>query len=242
VPGTGNSTNGIVRSGDGISKYNYEWPALAVAPRFGAAYDVSGRHSMVVRGGVGLFYDRPDGDSIYYQSQNPPTSTHQTVRNGMLQSLGAGTGAASSGMPTLINYRYDNPNQYQNNGANVNLTGSPDYAARVVINGATGSGCSGDRFHQSPPRRSPGRFPAALVSSRGATPWSAVRTRPPISRSRGCSSWAGPARPSSASRCSTCSRGGLQRPSAATAAGQPDQPDEPGTRSTGRMARSIPTG
>ena len=29
-----------------------------------------------------LFFDRPDGDSIYYQSQNPPTSTNQTVRNG----------------------------------------------------------------------------------------------------------------------------------------------------------------
>ena len=71
-----------MRAGDGISKYNYEWPALAVAPRFGAAYDVSGRQSLIVRGGVGLFFDRPDGDSIYYQSQNPPTSTNQTVRNG----------------------------------------------------------------------------------------------------------------------------------------------------------------
>ena len=110
VPGTGNAANGIVRAGDGISKYNYEWPALALAPRFGAAYDVSGKQTMVIRGGIGLFYDRPDGDSIYYQSQNPPTSTNQTVRNGMLQSLGAGTGAASSGVPTLINYRYDNPN------------------------------------------------------------------------------------------------------------------------------------
>ena len=30
----------------------------------------------------------------------------------------------------------------------MNLTGSPDYAARVVINGNTGSGCSGDRFSQ----------------------------------------------------------------------------------------------
>ena len=109
VPGTGNAANGIVRAGDGISKYNYEWPALALAPRFGAAYDVSGKQTMVIRGGIGLFYDRPDGDSIYYQSQNPPTSTNQTVRNGMLQSLGSGTGAASSGVPTLINYRYDNP-------------------------------------------------------------------------------------------------------------------------------------
>src|SRR5262245_53691509 len=109
VPGTGNPTNGIVRAGDGISKYNYEWPALALAPRFGAAYDVTGRQTMVLRGGVGLFYDRPDGDSIYYQSQNPPTSTNQTVRNGLLQTLGTGSVAASSGVPTLINYRYDNP-------------------------------------------------------------------------------------------------------------------------------------
>ena len=110
VPGTGSATNGIVRAGDGISKYNYEWPALAIAPRVGAAYDVTGRQALVVRGGLGLFFDRPDGDSIYYQSQNPPTSTNQTVRNGLLQTLGAGGGAAaSSGVPTLINYRYDNP-------------------------------------------------------------------------------------------------------------------------------------
>src|SRR5439155_1955104 len=34
------------------------------------------------------------------------------------------------------------------NGANVNLTGSPDYAARVVITGDPGSGCSSDRFKQ----------------------------------------------------------------------------------------------
>ena len=106
VPNTGNLTNGIVRAGDGISKYNYEWPALTFAPRFGAAYSVKDDQSMVVRGGIGLFYDRPDGDSIYYQSQNPPTSTNQTVRNGQLQTLGTGNTVASLGVPTLINYRY----------------------------------------------------------------------------------------------------------------------------------------
>jgi hypothetical protein len=109
VPGTGSPTNGILRAGDGISKYNYTWPALAIAPRFGAAYDLTGRQMMIVRGGMGLFFDRPDGDSIYYQSQNPPTSTNQTVRNGLLQTLGTTGAAASSGVPTLINYRYDNP-------------------------------------------------------------------------------------------------------------------------------------
>ena len=44
--------------------------------------------------------------------------------------------------------RYDVTYQYQNNGANVNLTGSPDYTPRIVINGDMGSGCSSDRFSQ----------------------------------------------------------------------------------------------
>ena len=116
VPNTGSSTNGIIQSGKGISRYNYEWPALAVAPRFGAAYDVTGHQSLVFRGGVGLFFDRPAGDSMYYQSQNPPTSSNQTVRNGRLQDLGSVTTVASSGVPTLIAYRYNNdrlPSSFQ---------------------------------------------------------------------------------------------------------------------------------
>jgi hypothetical protein len=35
---------------------------------------------------------------------------------------------------------------YQRDGANVNLTGSPDYPARIVLNGDPGGGCSGDRY------------------------------------------------------------------------------------------------
>ena len=107
VPNSGDLANGIVLAGQGISKYNYEWPVLAIAPRFGAAYDVTGAQQIVVRGGVGLFFDRPDGDSVYYQSQNPPTSSSSIVRYGTLQSLGS-SGVASQGVPTLIHYRYDN--------------------------------------------------------------------------------------------------------------------------------------
>ena len=43
VPGSGDPYNGIVKAGDGIAKTNYTWPTLGFAPRFGAAYDVSGR-------------------------------------------------------------------------------------------------------------------------------------------------------------------------------------------------------
>jgi hypothetical protein len=43
---------------------------------------------------------------------------------------------------------YDVGFTYQNGGGNVNLTGSPDYAARVKVVGDPGSGCSSDRLRQ----------------------------------------------------------------------------------------------
>jgi hypothetical protein len=58
--------------------------------------------------------------------------------------------------------RYDITYLYQNNGANVNLTGSPDYAARVVITGDPGSGCSGDRFRQFNTASFAGPMPGSL--------------------------------------------------------------------------------
>ena len=82
--------NGIVRAGDGISKYNYTWPTVVAAPRFGLAYDVSGAQRMVVRGGIGLFHDRPAGDTMYSQVGNPGFSTSRTVRYALLQQLASG--------------------------------------------------------------------------------------------------------------------------------------------------------
>ena len=46
------------------------------------------------------------------------------------------------GAPYSIGY------SYQTNGTNTNLTGSPNYAPRVRINGDPGSGCSSDRYRQ----------------------------------------------------------------------------------------------
>jgi hypothetical protein len=90
VPNSGNLMNGIVRAGDGISKYNYTWPSVLLAPRFGFAYDVSGVQRMVVRGGIGLFHDRPAGDTMYSQVGNPGFSTSRTVRYALLQQLSSG--------------------------------------------------------------------------------------------------------------------------------------------------------
>ena len=43
---------------------------------------------------------------------------------------------------------YDLSYSYQSNGSNVNLTGSPDYGARIVFNGDPGSGCSDNQYAQ----------------------------------------------------------------------------------------------
>ena len=106
VPGTGNSTNGLFLSGQGIVDTTYKWPLLALAPRFGMAYDLTGRQAFVLRGGAGLFFDRPSGNSIYSQVQNPPVYSSVTVRYGELQTLGTG-GLSTSGPPALSVFEYD---------------------------------------------------------------------------------------------------------------------------------------
>jgi hypothetical protein len=55
----------------------------------------------------------------------------------------SGIWTASTGAPYAAGFTY------QSGGSNnVNLTGSPDYSARIRINGDTGSGCSSDPYRQ----------------------------------------------------------------------------------------------
>jgi hypothetical protein len=122
VPNTGSLTNGIVQAGQGISKYNYTWPTVVVAPRFGFAYDISGHQRFVVRGGFGLFHDRPAGDTMYSQVGNPPYSTSKTVRYALLSDLASGV--SLQGPPQLTSiwpYRTDIPSSWQWN-AGVQMT------------------------------------------------------------------------------------------------------------------------
>ena len=102
VPNTGDLLNGVFPAGQGITKTAFEWPALALAPRFGMAYDVTGEQRVVVRGGAGLFYDRPSGNSVFAQVLNPPNLRNVTARNGQLTSLGT-----SLSPPALNVFEYD---------------------------------------------------------------------------------------------------------------------------------------
>jgi hypothetical protein len=114
VPNTGNALNGIIKAGDGIAKGNYQWPTIGYAPRFGVAYDVTGAQRFILRGGAGLFFDRPNGNSVFSQVGNPPFSTATTVRYSQLQNLGSG-GLTTQGPPSMIVFKYDSelPSSYQ---------------------------------------------------------------------------------------------------------------------------------
>jgi hypothetical protein len=105
IPGTGNLLNGIRKAGDGIAKTNYTWPSVVLGPRFGVAYDVTGESNLVLRGGIGVFYDRPDGNTVFSTPGNPPIATAQDLRNGQLATLGQGLSPLP--VPTLITFQYN---------------------------------------------------------------------------------------------------------------------------------------
>jgi hypothetical protein len=106
VSNSGDVTNGLRQAGDGIAKENYTWPAVVVAPRFGIAHDLTGTQRFIVRGNVGLFYDRPEGSSTVNQIGNSPNSTATTVRHAQLQALEAG-GLTTPAPAQLRIFQYD---------------------------------------------------------------------------------------------------------------------------------------
>ena len=108
VPGTGDPANGIKQQGQGIVDTNFKYPFLEVGPRVGAAYLLRPDGKWILRGGFGMFFDRVEGNYTMSQSANPPTAESTTLYYSQLQTLGQG--ASAKGVPTLIMYRYENPN------------------------------------------------------------------------------------------------------------------------------------
>ena len=83
VPNSGSLTNGLVPGRRRASSTRpTRYPTLAFAPRFGMAYDLTGKQKIVLRGGVGLFYDRPFGNTVICMAGNPPSSRagHRPLR------------------------------------------------------------------------------------------------------------------------------------------------------------------
>ena len=108
VPNSGDLTNGLVQAGKGIPITTYLQPGLGVAPRFGMAYDMTGSQRIILRGGAGLFFDRPSGNAVFGQVLNPPARRSVTLRFGQLQTLTT-AGLATEAPSSLTVYEYDSP-------------------------------------------------------------------------------------------------------------------------------------
>ncbi len=114
VPNSGNRFNGLIAAGDGVPEdqqgrvelltggdYDripngaprglYDSQHLLM-PRFSLAYSLN--ESTVVRGGVGVFYDKPEGNVIFSQLNIPPVLDNVTYENFNLSSPSSGAAGA----------------------------------------------------------------------------------------------------------------------------------------------------
>jgi len=109
ILGSGDTANGMIVGGQqGTNKAGYTWPTLAVGPRFGGAYDVAGDQKMVLRGSVGMYFDRPDGNTAFGTVVNPPVGAGLSQQWGQLQAL-SNASLAFGPVSNVSASRYDNP-------------------------------------------------------------------------------------------------------------------------------------
>lgn len=88
VPNSGNVANGLFLAGSGgIPEALTNDQGILFAPRVGFAYDLTGKNNLIVRGGFGIFYDRPQGNLVYDFNSNPPTTLVSVFDFGLLQNI-----------------------------------------------------------------------------------------------------------------------------------------------------------
>lgn len=129
-----NRYTGLIRAGDGIpedqqNRITLDPVAAALIPtgaprglyktshlfmpRLSGAYSL--RENLVIRGGVGLFYDKPEGNVIFSQTNLPPFVPSVSVENANLANPlgGAPAAAAVLGAITALQPDMDVPRQLQ---------------------------------------------------------------------------------------------------------------------------------
>jgi hypothetical protein len=100
TPGSGRF-NGAFEAGQGINDQMQSGNVFKISPRFGFVYDLSGSNTAIVRGGFGIYYDRPMGNVVFDLIANAPGTLQPQLQWGLLQNLGEAAGAPD---PTLTLY------------------------------------------------------------------------------------------------------------------------------------------
>jgi len=114
VPGSGNYAPGMAIGGKGAPDGLYTTP-FSFAPRIGFAFDPKGDGKLAVRGGFGMFYDRPQGNVYSGTVGQPPVSYNPSVSFGHLDTFLQATGvvgppgvtvveAAEQALPMTMNF------------------------------------------------------------------------------------------------------------------------------------------
>jgi hypothetical protein len=102
VPNSGNLLNGIAKAGTQYSKYLMKDRGIQYSPRFGFAWDVTGKSNIVVRGGGAILYDRYQGNLIFDELTNPPTTFAPTLTYGLINQISPTSALLGpSGLTTL---------------------------------------------------------------------------------------------------------------------------------------------
>ena len=115
VPNSGDFSDGLQLASQGYPKGGIDAPRILYQPRVGLAWDITGSHRTVVRGGFGTTYDRYQSGITGFGATNPPFVLNPTLSNGYLQDItGGGSGALSplaltgvtrdSKFPTVYSY------------------------------------------------------------------------------------------------------------------------------------------
>ncbi|MGH9407560.1 MAG: carboxypeptidase regulatory-like domain-containing protein [Terriglobia bacterium] len=116
VPGTGNTLNGILQAGHGISKYLMDSKGILPAPRVGLTYDITGHQNLIFRAGYGIFYDRYQGNEIFDEITNPPTTFAPSANYGQVAAVSLNSAFVAPSTLSALNPTGNIPTVYQYSG------------------------------------------------------------------------------------------------------------------------------